>query len=147
MYASTTLLPRTLPCTICDKMERGDFPWVTGSEGGVRKQKFMTERKKAARVITDGPCQEQKKGGKLEGRKRGPHYIASFRTLLSHAARDPFPVRCCDRWLYCRQKSSVCQRGPGDTGMSVGLREFTRGICPPEQDETDSVQVRFAPSG
>jgi hypothetical protein len=31
------------------------------------------------------------------------------------------------------------------TGMSVGLREFTGGICPLEQDETD-LRVRQGPS-
>ena len=67
MYASTTLLPRTLPCTICDKMERGDFPWVTGSEGGVRKQKFITERKKRRESSRMGHVRNKKKEGNWKG--------------------------------------------------------------------------------
>ena len=46
---------------LCDKMERGDFPWVTGSEGGVRKQKFITERKKRRESSRMGHVRNKKR--------------------------------------------------------------------------------------
>jgi hypothetical protein len=90
----------------------------SGSElGAVRKQESITEREKR-RESHHRHAVPGTNGSKWEGREGD--LIVSFRTLC-HEARDPFSVRCCDRWFYPHQKaSSVCQRGPGVHGNVSG---------------------------
>jgi hypothetical protein len=148
MYASTTQLQKsdrfrnntdaamyqlhTIPCS--------------GSElGAVRKQESITEPEKRRESHHRHAAVPGTNGSKWEGREGDliPVYL-SVLSAMRPAIRFLFAVAI-DGSTAAKRHRQCVREDLVYTGMSVGLREFTRGTFPLEQDETDP-RVRQGPS-